>query len=201
MSNIQIPEEKQQRIVRAAMENFARNGYRKATMDEIVAAAGISKGLIFHYYGSKEKLFLHLYEFAYGFVYERLVPHFNHDEPDLFERIRLSEKIKIDMMKQYPYILDFLMTARQEDNPELQRKMKQLSRENYPAWSDSFQKGIDTSKLRDGIELERVIRIIQWCTNGLLAEYKDGFVLEEVFAEMDIYLDLMKRAFYKEEHQ
>lgn len=196
-----IPEEKHQRIVRSAMEHFARNGYRKATMDEIVADAGISKGLIFHYYGSKEKLFLYLYEFAYGFVYERLVPHFDLNQPDLFERIRLSEQIKMDMMREYPYILDFIIAARREESEDLQKKMKQVSKEQFPAWSERFMEGIDSSKLRDGIELAHVIRIIQWCTNGLLAEHKDGFVLEEVLAEMDIYLELMKRAFYKEEHQ
>lgn len=201
MQNIAIPEEKRGRIVRAGMENFAKKGYKKATMDEIVADAGISKGLIFHYFGSKKKLFVHLYEFAYGFVYERLVPHFNLEQTDLFERIRQSEQVKLEVMREYPYVLDFLRAARQEENEELRTEMKRVSTQSLPPWADTFMKGIDTDKLRDGIELSRVIRIIQWCTNGLLAEHKDNFVLEDVFAEMDIYLDLMRKAFYKEEYQ
>lgn len=201
MQDINIPEEKHQRIVRAGMENFAKSGYKKATMDEIVADAGISKGLIFHYFGSKKKLFLYLYEFAYSFVYERLVPHFDLEQPDLFERIRQSEQVKLEVMREYPYILDFLISARRDENVELYTEMKRFSKENFAPWSERFIKGLDIGKLRDGIDLERVVRIIQWCTSGLLAEHKDNFVLEDVFAEMDIYLDLMRKAFYKEEYQ
>jgi AcrR family transcriptional regulator len=196
-----IPEEKRQRIIRSGMENFAKKGYKKATMDEIVADAGISKGLIFHYYGNKKKLFWFLYEFAYGFVYEQLVPRFNLDQLDLFERIRQSEGVKLAVVREYPYSLDFLLAARREEDEEFRTHMKRVSRESFPSWSETFLKGIDTTKLREGIELDRVIKIILWCTNGLLAEHKDNFVLEDVFAEMDIYLNLMRKAFYKDKEE
>ncbi|WP_242662068.1 hypothetical protein [Desulfitobacterium hafniense] len=44
-------------------------------------------------------------------------------------------------------------------------------------------------------------KIISWTTDGLLSEHKDDFVLEDIFAEMDEYLNLMRKAFYKEEYQ
>ena len=52
--------EKQDRIINAALQVFAVNGYRHASTDEIVRIAGISKGLLFHYFGSK----LGLYSFS-----------------------------------------------------------------------------------------------------------------------------------------
>lgn len=201
MKELNIPDDKYQRILRASMEKFAKTGYKKTTMDEIVAAAGISKGLIFHYFGSKRGLYIHLYEFAYGLVYQRIVPSFDESCTDLFERIRQAEMTKIEVMREYPYVLDFLMAARQEKNAELQSELESVSRAKYPVWSVSFMKAIDSTKLREGVELEQVVKIIQWCTNGLLAEHKDSFVLEDVFAEMDVYLATMKRAFYKEECQ
>lgn len=42
--------EKQDRIINAALQVFAVNGYRHASTDEIVRIAGISKGLLFHYF-------------------------------------------------------------------------------------------------------------------------------------------------------
>ncbi len=199
MPEFHIPRDKKQRIIRAAMERFAKNGYKKATMDEIVAAADISKGLIFHYFGNKKKLYLYLYEFAYGLVYGRIVKSFQ--RKDLFERIRESEQIKLAVVSEYPYVLDFLLSVRRETDEQLREEISRVKVESFPPWKETFLPGLDSSKLREGIGLEKVIKIISWTTNGLLAEHKDDFVLEDIFAEMDEYLDLMRKAFYKEEYQ
>jgi TetR/AcrR family transcriptional repressor of mexJK operon len=45
-------------IVRAALEVFVREGYARAGVDAIAAAAGVSKRTIYDYYGDKETLFL-----------------------------------------------------------------------------------------------------------------------------------------------
>jgi TetR/AcrR family transcriptional repressor of mexJK operon len=45
-------------IVRAALEVFLREGYARASVDAIAAAAGISKRTIYDYYGDKRQLFL-----------------------------------------------------------------------------------------------------------------------------------------------
>lgn len=57
MGDMDISGEKREQIIRAAMKNFSKNGYRKTVMDEIVADAGVSKGLVFHYFGSKKALY------------------------------------------------------------------------------------------------------------------------------------------------
>jgi TetR/AcrR family transcriptional repressor of mexJK operon len=45
-------------IARAALEVFTRDGYARASVDAIAAAAGVSKRTIYDYYGDKERLFL-----------------------------------------------------------------------------------------------------------------------------------------------
>ena len=49
---------KRQVIAKAATAVFLRDGYAAASMDEITAAAGVSKQTIYHHFGSKEQLFL-----------------------------------------------------------------------------------------------------------------------------------------------
>ena len=41
MGDMDISGEKREQIIRAAMKNFSKNGYRKTVMDEIVADAGV----------------------------------------------------------------------------------------------------------------------------------------------------------------
>jgi AcrR family transcriptional regulator len=49
-----------ERLLQAAMDVFAARGYHGATVDDIVAAAGSSKGAFYHYFPSKQGIFLKL---------------------------------------------------------------------------------------------------------------------------------------------
>jgi AcrR family transcriptional regulator len=52
------------RINKAALEVFAEYGYHGATMEQIMRVSGLSKGLVYHYFPSKEKIFIHLVDTA-----------------------------------------------------------------------------------------------------------------------------------------
>src|SRR5690625_6610228 len=51
-------------ILNAALKEFSTNGFDNASTNVIAKEAGISKGLMFHYITSKEKLFLFLYDYC-----------------------------------------------------------------------------------------------------------------------------------------
>jgi AcrR family transcriptional regulator len=52
------------KITRAALEVFAAYGYYGAKMEQIMQVSGLSKGLVYHYFPSKEKIFFHLVDNA-----------------------------------------------------------------------------------------------------------------------------------------
>ncbi len=61
--------EREQQIVAHAVDEFAANGYAGASMVRIARRAGISKPLIYQYFGSKDGLFLTcLHEVAGGLL-------------------------------------------------------------------------------------------------------------------------------------
>lgn len=51
-----LAEQSKEKILFTAMELFARNGYHKTPAASIAKATGISHGLLFYHFGSKEKL-------------------------------------------------------------------------------------------------------------------------------------------------
>ena len=53
-------QERRQQIMDAALNCFARKGYHKTTMDDIVAESGLSKGTLYWYFKSKDELFFSL---------------------------------------------------------------------------------------------------------------------------------------------
>ena len=60
--NVKDPSGKKQRIMDAAIKLISENGYYGATTALIAKEAGVSQGIIFHYYGSKEGLFFAIIE-------------------------------------------------------------------------------------------------------------------------------------------
>lgn len=65
-------ERREQLILDVAGGVFAREGYHPASMDEIAELAGVSKPMVYTYFGSKEGLYLAYIERAGGELLERL---------------------------------------------------------------------------------------------------------------------------------
>src|SRR3990172_197990 len=55
-------EETRERLIKAASAVFARSGFDRATVDEIVREAGFSKGAFYVHFESKEDLFWSMLE-------------------------------------------------------------------------------------------------------------------------------------------
>lgn len=56
----QRSEETRAKIMESAIKLFSNSGYNKASVDDICAEAGISKGAFYHHFKSKQELFLAL---------------------------------------------------------------------------------------------------------------------------------------------
>ena len=58
----QRSEETRARLLQAASKEFSSNGYDAASVDDICAEAGVSKGAFYHHFPSKQAVFLALFE-------------------------------------------------------------------------------------------------------------------------------------------
>jgi TetR/AcrR family transcriptional regulator len=70
-SSLRDPAVSKRRILRVAADEFARKGYDGARVDEIAGRCRISKNLIYHYFDSKEALFIAVLEHAYASLRKR----------------------------------------------------------------------------------------------------------------------------------
>jgi AcrR family transcriptional regulator len=52
------PERTKTRLLQAAIKLFAARGYDGVAVDEVVAAARVNKRMVYHYFGSKDELYL-----------------------------------------------------------------------------------------------------------------------------------------------
>ncbi|MCD7604831.1 TetR/AcrR family transcriptional regulator [Listeria monocytogenes] len=64
--------EKKQRIIKSAKKVFQKQGYLKTSVQDMVDAAGISKGTFYNYFTSKEELAIVIFKQEYSVLHQRL---------------------------------------------------------------------------------------------------------------------------------
>ncbi|MGP4001473.1 TetR/AcrR family transcriptional regulator [Streptomyces sp. 8N706] len=70
-----------QRLLAAATRLFADRGYDRTSVQEIVEAAGVTKGALYHYFGSKDDLLHEIYGRVLRLQQERLDEYAESDAP------------------------------------------------------------------------------------------------------------------------
>ena len=86
------------KIIKVSAKKFAKNGYAKTSINDIIASAKVSKGVLFHHFHSKEELFFVVLsqgiDSAFNEIFELAAnPNFN-----LFEK---RENLFEDLKKYY----------------------------------------------------------------------------------------------------
>lgn len=99
--------DKQEKIINAAMKEFLQ-GYKKASTDNIVKEAGISKGILFHYFGTKEKLYHYLIDRSVSTNIDEFLGRISTNHTDFLDSIWEMAVIKGELSRKYPSLFDFL---------------------------------------------------------------------------------------------
>ena len=111
-----LKKEKQDRMINAGLRIFALNGYHHASTDEIVKEAKISKGLLFHYFGSKAGYYGFLYSYVSRYVILELRSAIREPGIDFWELQSQILETESRLMEQYPAVFLFFESVKMEEN-------------------------------------------------------------------------------------
>ena len=196
--------EKQKQIINEDLKEFVRNGFEKASTNEIVKRANISKGSLFNYFNSKKDLYLYLIEYSSKAIVN-LNEEIDLSETDLFKRIERVALQKFYVQQKYPQAFEFLASTKQEESVEVKDIIKQRLNPIYNQAINKLYKDIDYSKFREGVDIEKAIEILNWTMFGVgekglkeLFTFDDiGRFGEKYLEEWNVYAELLKYSFYK----
>jgi len=203
-----IDPEKRDRIINAAIEEFSAFPYDKASTNHIVEKAGISKGLLFHYFGSKKELYETLIRFVFTTMYNAIMGRIDWSETDLFDRLEQVTAIKMQISRTYPHMFDFMKNMvlhKRIDNMEGAFELyKEFGLDFEQVYRDMYTKNIDYSKFRDPATISETINIVRWSLEKygeeLLLTFRENAGsqtdLDELEASLRHYVSVMKQAFY-----
>lgn len=202
LQNLDLNNEKITSVLNSAFEIFTKNDYEKASMNNIVKASGVSKGLIYHYFGNKEGLFNFLFDFAMHMSFKAINDSIDWTNTDFFNRYKMMVAAKLGYVKTYPYMLSFFDKYRTHTRT---KNIKINIEKEYPGFRDKiYHHNISFDTLREDVDVEKMINVLRWTVKGMMQDFIDSYELDEFdikinhfIEECDEYIDFMKEQFYK----
>lgn len=191
-----LKKDKQDRIINAALQVFALNGYRHASTDDIVKLASISKGLLFHYFESKLGLYVFLYEYSSRFMLLEFSREIKETDNDLFLLMKKMETGRMRVLKMYPYMRRFLDMAEKEEWQVAVDAVAEAHK-NYEDKIRNYLGQADYSALSPKAGREKVIKCVEYTLKGLTEDFSSraDFKPENLETEIDSYLQMFAAVF------
>lgn len=189
-----LKQEKQDRMINAALKVFAKSTYRHASTDDIVKEAGISKGLLFHYFESKIGLYTFLFDYSARFMLLELSREVDRSETDFLELTKQMEKARMQVMKLYPYMQQFLNMGMRENCPEAAAEIESR-RTDYQERMRAYTMQVNYNVFSGIGDSDRIVRLMQYTIDGITAEMtgRYDFTPEKLYREICEYIEMLGR--------
>lgn len=112
-------DERRAQLIALALELFAKRSYEELSIDEIAREAGISKGLLYHYFPSKRAFFIAAVEAASAHLLEATMQ--ASDDPDPEVAVRAGIDAYLGFVEERKTVFRFLMRGGMSGDVEVRR--------------------------------------------------------------------------------
>lgn len=200
---LELPKEKQLKIINAGFECFGKFGYKGANTEDIANKAQISKGLLFYYFKNKESFYLYLCKFSQDLMLKSLQTTDFQEITDFFELINFATEAKLKIIVEYPFITDFSINVISDKSSKLGNKGDEYINNAIYNSFDVYFKNIDFTPFKEEINPKQIYQMILWLSEGYINEKKRinmPIVLEELLTDFAEWKMLFKKMCYKEEY-
>ena len=185
-------EDVRNRILEAAQERLWRYGFKKTTIDEIAADAGVGKGTVYLHFESKEDICLAIIaEYKQDSLTQ--AQHIARDtSKDVTQR--LTEMLALPILianrrcQETPATQEMVVAVR----PHFQNRMRPYIEHEYALIAEVLEEG-NRRGVFDGPDTMQAARTLKCITHGLLPPYPFVGTLPEIEAEIGRVVELAIR--------
>lgn len=143
-------------VLRAALDLFAAQGYANTSVQQIVAAAGVTKGALYHYFASKDDLLFAIYERMLSLQKQRLDDIMDAGGPVLDVLRTACEDVVVTSIDFLPEGTVFFRSQHML-TPQRQKEVKQRRREYHDKFGELLTRGQAEGVFRDDVPLSVLI--------------------------------------------
>lgn len=193
-----LDKEKQKRVINSSLHAFSIKDFKHASTDDIAAEAKIAKGSLFQYFKNKKSLYIFIYEHALKVLAKKTNEKFNFEETDYFEILCQSQRLKMSLLEQYPDLYQFVIKASSEKMPEIVKLVADINQKTESKMYNQIFEKVDYSKFKKGTDIEKVTKMIYWCSEGIWNEgINNHLSVSEMYERVLEIYDFYKSVVYK----
>ena len=197
-----LSDDKKELILSAGMKEFSQKPYKEASTDSITKACGISKGLLFHYFGSKKAFYFFCLERAM----EKLTAQAQSKEEvnDFYDILFSSMDQKFALCIHYYDEMHMVNMASRDAATEIvQQKAEMMQKyaiQIKMKSAETIRRALQTLHFKHDENLQMTVEGISLYINAVLNKYliqyqttPDAFFQnrDAIKSEMKQYLDMM----------
>lgn len=149
------------KIVESALREFSKNGYRGCSVNDVCQNGGVSKGIVYHYFETKEELYLVCVEECFTllaqFIGEDLIEWNGNTEEGLDEYFRRRELF----FYQNPKYKNIFTEAVVFPSTNLKEGIKEKISLFEDLNKKILKRMIENVKLREGLDIKDVLDVFQ----------------------------------------
>ena len=192
--NEQIKDETREKIISAALRVFAHRGYAATRISDITKAAGISHGLLYYYFKSKEEIFTEIASIAMASSSGALLSAEKLDYPAILKiewiTREIFKHIGTNSDSAY-YFLIMVQASVTESLPEAVMEMIQPPSVPYDVMQRMLQQGQQEGDVVEGNPEE--MNIAYWAAIQGLAIFRIAYGDRYATPDPDILLRMIKK--------
>jgi len=199
---MKLPDEKREKILQVICEEFTYHSYADASTNRIVEKAGISKGTLFNYFGSKEALYHDSFRYVIDHLKQFAITEFPTD--DFIERCYLLAEKDIKIYQEAPYMLDLVATIYSANPSNIPEDVIESIGVLLAEAMERLYTGVDYSLFRKDLDATVLMKMIRFTFDGylqeVLAQVKVGGLttlnFAECMTEYQVFLEEAKKVYY-----
>ena len=169
--------DRRERIVEAALRHFAEHGYRSARVEDIASDVGVAKGTVFLDFGSKEGLFLAVYQRAVSMLPGWLDAPAEVVDAGFWATLDWWIEHTEEFINSDPIPNRVAVIGRYDTGLGLRRPIDRYMRSEDPYGTLEFVEfGLARGEIRDDVDVEMIASILDW----VVERFQDALSSEEL---------------------
>ena len=160
------------RILESALAEFSEQGYGASSVNTISNGEGLSKGIIYHYFPTKDDLYLACVEECFQMLTGHLQSHTNMEGQTAEERLEQYFRVRLAFFEQNPQyqriFCDAVIMPPAHLEASIQEKKAPLDRFNI----DSLNRMLEPVSLRSDLSREDVVDTFRQYQDYINARYQ-----------------------------
>jgi len=166
-------EETREKLLESALGVFATHGYERATVDEIVRDAGLSKGAFYVHFESKEDLFFAMLEGRLAEIQEALRQTLDTTQSVAENERRILQAIYAQDARERKWGALFLeFAAHAPRNQKVRKKLADLYRRWHDFTVEMLKSGRKAGRVRDDVDIDFMASVIVAIIEGSLTQMR-----------------------------